>query len=353
MLQLSTLFWVCSFIIWAQPFPTSLLFPLPDMFCQILLQIWGVGVLSFWPSFLKAFWHALLLALWPSGCLIFLPSGLLAFWQDLLLVPAGLVSVLDCSVYDTPWWIFLFTSVSTPHSASRLGKNAFFGVRFLCLRHFYVHCSVCICVNACRFSVCACCFLVDFSVHFASFGFFCPKPFSWRERFSSAPAGLALLLAPAGFVSVLDCSVYDTSWWIVLFTSVSTPHSASHLGENVFFGVRFFCLRHFFANCSVCICVNTRRFSICACCFLVDFSVHSNHLDFPSEILELFRGSVSGLSLRGVDPTSLFATRSRPLASRLFECRDENSVSVLDCLLCLALDFVSLDLLLWPSRWIF
>ena len=123
-----------------------------------------------------------------------------------------------------------------------------------------------------------------------------------------------------------------------------TPHSASLLGENAFFGVRFFCLRHSFANCSFCICVNTCRFSVCACCFLVDFSVHSNHLDFLSETLELFRGSVSGLYLRGgsvsglslrsgSDPVSLFATRSRPLASRLFECCDENSVSVLDCLL--------------------
>ena len=92
-------------------FPTSLLFPLPDMFCQILLQIWGVGVLSFWPSFwlsgslalwfwlsgLLAFWPsgllAFLLAFWPSDLLAFWPSGLLAFWPSGLLAlwPSGLL----------------------------------------------------------------------------------------------------------------------------------------------------------------------------------------------------------------------------------------------------------------------
>ncbi len=74
--------------------------------------------------------------------------------------------------------------MSTPHSASRLGENAFFGVRFFCLRHSFVHCSVCMCANACRFSVCACCFLVDFSVHFTSLLNFSVRSFGALSRHS-------------------------------------------------------------------------------------------------------------------------------------------------------------------------
>ena len=119
---------------------------------------------------------------------------------------------------------------------------------------------------------------------------------------------------------------------------MSTPHSASLPGENVFFGVRFFCLRHSFAN--------------------VLFAPVSTPVDSPSvsavslwiflstPIIWIFCLKF-GSSLRGSVPASLFVTRSRPLASRLFGCCDENSVPVLDCLLCFALVFVSLGHLLF------
>jgi hypothetical protein len=68
---------------------------------------------------------------------------------------------------------------------------------------------------------------------------------------------------------------------------VHTSFCFTPWGEHAFSVLDFFCLRHYFANCSVYICANTCRFSACACCFLVDFSVHSTHLDFLSEILAL------------------------------------------------------------------
>ena len=86
--------------------------------------------------------------------------------------------MLDFSVYDTPMCIVLFASVSTPVDSP--SERAAFLWIFLSTSH-----------------------LLDCSVR---------SQFLGENVFLLTPAGLALLLAPAGFVSVLDCSVYDTSW---------------------------------------------------------------------------------------------------------------------------------------------
>ncbi len=129
--------------------------------------------------------------------------------------------------------------------------------------------------------------------------------------------------------SVLDFSVYDTPLRIVLFASVSTPVDSLSVRAAflwIFLStpiIWIFCLKLWssFAARSP------------ASLFAAARSPASLFAAARS-LASLFAAARSQASLFAAarSPTSLFATRSRLLASRLFECCDENSVSVLDCL---------------------
>ena len=109
--------------------------------------------------------------------------------------------------------------MSTPHSASRLGENASFGVRFLCLRHSYVNCSVCISTPVDSPSVRAA-FLWIFLSTSHLLGFSVRSQFLGENVFLLTPAGLALLLARVWTFTAIDedlkpCVVFHCHHWFL------------------------------------------------------------------------------------------------------------------------------------------